>query len=426
MKENPMISPDKPSPESGHDPPPPNLPASVMATSQADHSQDKSSSELSYHNSETCDRQPEEVSPSPSVGDHLQGEQADGDEGGDQVNQRTLGEVIEDLNKLSRQKSGGFFNPTFHRDGPHCILCSSGSICQGVYCMGPPKTTSVSHKWLPIAPEKSFCPGLTGETSTSLIELRLDGTNKKSSVESVLPYGGLFGWEKPTHTCKKTSNSSGKFSIAQSASNSNTLASRPSISPCKQFTSARKHSPKANTNQKACIPSRPSNHCSRDVYDIHVLHKLLLKSGVKTKARGSKTSAIKKFSVPSLASSLPVKSQDISSASTSSDLFFFSTKSEDSRQDNPDLEFSSSVEQEQLRSSPSQATKSLSPEMPARTRSRHTPRKDTPKKKKDQRHQCRNQGCRVWFTSEQSRSKHEYQTCSMLPDRNSDVMRSHS
>ena len=41
----------------------------------------------------------------------------------------------------------------------------------------------------------------------------------------------------------------------------------------------------------------------------------------------------------------------------------------------------------------------------------HTPRKDTPVKKKLQRFQCRNSGCRVYLVNVKSREKHETRTC---------------
>jgi hypothetical protein len=43
----------------------------------------------------------------------------------------------------------------------------------------------------------------------------------------------------------------------------------------------------------------------------------------------------------------------------------------------------------------------------------HTPRKDTPKKKRQQRFQCRNAGCKDYFSSKDSRDKHETHNCRM-------------
>ena len=77
---------------------------------------------------------------------------------------------------------------------------------------------------------------------------------------------------------------------------------------------------------------------------------------------------------------------------------------------------SSADDLEVLRSSPSRLSRQLSPGTPTRSKSKgHTPRKDTPKKSRDQRLQCRNLGCRVWFTAPSSRNRHEAQSCSMLP-----------
>ena len=187
---------------------------------------------------------------------------------------KTVSEIIEDLNKLSRQKSGGTFDPTFQRSKPNCILCSRGFTCLGPNCLGPPKTPSGSYKKLVTAPVGTFCPGLIGETTLpSLIELRLDeGCDKRCTRDSVLPFGWLFGWEKDraSSTSSQTSSSfSNKFSSAFKMSPSSN----------QNFSSLPKPTPRSNKK------SGPSNHCSTDVYDTKVLQNFLRRCGSKTKSR---------------------------------------------------------------------------------------------------------------------------------------------
>ena len=72
-------------------------------------------------------------------------------------------------------------------------------------------------------------------------------------------------------------------------------------------------------------------------------------------------------------------------------------------------------------SSPRRAESASRSSTPRRTRSKgHTPRKDTPKKK-GQKIQCRNQGCRVWFTTESARIRHEAYSCNFIPGDNDDI-----
>ena len=44
--------------------------------------------------------------------------------------------IIEDLNRFTRQKPAGTFDPIFARTKVHCILCARGSSCLGMACLG--------------------------------------------------------------------------------------------------------------------------------------------------------------------------------------------------------------------------------------------------------------------------------------------------
>ena len=283
--------------------------------------------------------------------------------------------LVENLTRFSRQKPGGTFQPEFSRSSPYCILCSNGSTCLGPYCLGSAPERALKSV-LPRPPDKSFCPGLTGGAKmSSLIELKFEESKKTNQACSVLHYGHLFGWSSKPNT-----------SNSVSSSNSSSSSETPGNSHAASSESKRVSQP--------CVRIPHSNHCSTNVYAKKALQSILRKSGAKNRFRNKK---VTKDSAK--------LSSSVNNGQASSPVFS-----------------SSSLKQpEILRSSPQQG-RPLSPDTPKRTRSKgHTPRKDTPKKNKDKRLQCRNQNCRVWFTSSKSRVRHETQTCKILPDRSTDV-----
>ena len=176
--------------------------------------------------------------------------------------------LIEEMNKFSKQKSGGFFDPIFERSSLACILCSQGSVCLGAYCLGSgtdPKTDKI--RPCTTFPTQEFCPGLVGDVSlTSLVELRLESPQPRQTPSSVLPLGKIFGWSKSS------------VSISSS--------SKPSNSPPKSIkVTSRRH-----------YSINVSNHCSTSVYDRNALQAFLRKCGGKS-VKGKSMHRTKKFRI---------------------------------------------------------------------------------------------------------------------------------
>ena len=284
-------------------------------------------------------------------------------------NHDTTMDIIEDLNRFSRQKPAGNFDPIFARTKLHCILCARGSLCQGIACLGlglsTPRQDPGSFTCVPV--QAGYCPGLVGDTKlTSLVEIKQGGSNdKKSKKQSVLPcFGSLFGWRK-----KSSDNSAATF-----------ISSNPALPTSQKLRDM------PGPHKKTAKPTkRTSNHCSTDSYSVKALHRLL---------SGCKNNSVKNTRVKAP----PVDKNPLKLKEGNLDMI------------------------EVLRSSPPPARRPLSPEPLVRTGSKgHTPRKDTPKKSKNQRLQCSNQGCRVWFTSARARQRHETHSCSSLPHLELDI-----
>ena len=333
--------------------------------------------------------------------------------------------IIEDLNRFTRQKPAGTFDPIFARTKLHCILCARGSSCLGMACLGLDKSRPMQdHRSSKCVPSPDgYCPGLVGDTKlTSLVEIKLGGSDeRKSQNESALScFGSLFGWKK-----KSSKSSSAIFVSSKPASPT------PPTSPDRPC--PRKMNPK---------PTKTSNHCSTDSYSVKALHALLRNSGCKTNNKKKRAKALVEKQSPehkvdnldivivagvqqeqgdcqevvlpfsnTVSNARPQLRSVPPSLSSSSRQQLYETCS---RERIPEIEV--------LRSSPPPPIRPLSPEPLVRTSSKgHTPRKDTPKKNKNQRLQCRNQGCRVWFTSTFARQRHETQSCSSLPHLLSDI-----
>ena len=384
-------------------------------------------------------------------------------------------ELIENLNKFSRQKPGGFFNPIFDRPSPDCILCSQGSTCLGAYCLGTnPRSKTEDKRSCPTFPIQKSCPGLVGDTTlTSLIELRLGSPQHHQTSSSVLPLGKIFGWSKSPEP--------------------NSFSSTPTIPPHKS----------SKVSSRRRFSAKLSYHCSTAVYDRDALQALLRKCGGhsarrKPKYRASQSNISMTDSSSELSflvspSSSPVPRQTSTSNEVpkktcqqahkrkgsqvpkesshqvpKKNLHQVSKKScvpvplqndhtvpkkncyqvkeqecdQVDRQDcknvprylpvsqfineqlKPEILRSSPTRNRSLRPSPpcirpSRSSPirsaSASPNKLVRNRSKgHTPRKDTPRKKS--RLQCRNKGCRDWFTSDDSRVRHENHRCKTLPE----------
>ena len=346
-------------------------------------------------------------------------------------------EIVSDLNRFARQKPGGTFQPIFEST-PHCILCSQGCTCLGASCLGPKPPNNSTRTITPTAPNL-FCPGLIdGPKLSSLIELKFEDNSKKIQSCSVLPYGALFGW--------------GRF---QSSSSSLSSLKMKTATPHTDLSGSSEKNDTLKT--KNSITRSTSNNCCPSSYDKKSLQSFLLNAGVKTKLRQnkSKLGAARANFTTSKASRTVTTSRN----SFSRDLLpeprkqdregvsgarkkLFEDEHEDVKNvsesymlrrnetcghripppqwlsmSSPSFSLSSSSSPEILRSSPSRHRKPPSPDTPVRAGSRgHTPRKDTPKKNK--KLQCTNVGCRVWFTSERSRTRHESVYCSFSTDNN--------
>ena len=284
-------------------------------------------------------------------------------------------DLISNLNRFSRQKPGGFFEPIIKESLQNCILCSANATCLGPYCLGPGSPSKRRRVSAPVCTAslqqsvQPVCPGLLGGPAlTSLVELQQDSSTmyRQSPKSSVLPLGKIFGWSKSKFT---------KLSDVPSLSNKGRCKSN-----------------KAPSRQ--CVSTTISNNCSTAVYERRRLQALLLRCGAQMKSRKKQC---KSFDLQPSSSSL---SSSITSA-TDSSLF------------SPSILFRHG-DPEILRTSPRRRA-SVSPKTPIRNKSRgHTPRKDTPRK--IQKVQCRNTGCRDWFTSDRARERHEKQACRFLPD----------
>ena len=354
--------------------------------------------------------------------------------------------LIEEMNKFSKQKSGGFFDPIFERSSLACILCSQGSVCLGAYCLGSgtdPKTDKI--RPCTTFPTQEFCPGLVGDVSlTSLVELRLESPQPRQTPSSVLPLGKIFGWSKSS------------VSISSS--------SKPSMSPPKSI--------KVSSRRRYSI--NVSNHCSTAVYDRNALQAFLRKCGGKS-VKGKSMHRTKKFRIcktksysdlssllpPSISPSYQVPKKTCHQACKKNchqvpnqnchtvpkkncyedqeqecdqvdkheckTVSSYLVSQHINEQSEPELLRSSPTRARPLRPSPSPPSTRPSRSSPptrspsatpislVRNRSKgHTPRKETPRKKS--RVQCRNKGCRDWFTSDDSRVRHETYRCKTLPE----------
>ena len=178
--------------------------------------------------------------------------------------------LVEDLNRYSSQKAGGFFEPIIKRSSLYCPLCAGGSTCLGAYCLGPkPYCLGPKPKLALVTPSSALsavspCPGLVGNTVlTTLIEPKFDQIQKPKVDTTGLPCGELFGWRKE------------KFKkILPSPTTSSKKSCPTSAKP-------------GNTSK---VNNCHSHHCSTTVYDRKVLQRLLRNSGVRTRHSKSTSS----------------------------------------------------------------------------------------------------------------------------------------
>ena len=394
------------------------------------------------------------------------------------MEKRSSSTIVEALTRHCCQKKAGQYKLPEFSFNQFCVLCMLGNTCLGPSCMGPAQKSAVKTGSTP--PPQTIIPGLVGDstltTSTLTATVR---TPTSSSLGKFQPTWGFFkSPTQAIYGGFKTSSSKSKrkvpnkpklnvFSVCSTSAydvavlqqllrssglsrrpsrrkTSSSSSSSPASSPPSSSSGSSSQFRKLNVSEVCCKKKKAPSPSSK-----------LLSSTPLNSAPGyfnpvfSCTLPISDFSNPDEEFPLEVPHSSrhflprlIPCPPLNGSSFTANCLSIEDSVDITDAPIESNFPPpsitddippiESLRSSPPDHLKRRQSPSPARSNERlhtptksspspavsrqRTPRKDTPKKRKLPRFQCRNTGCSDFLSNSSTRAKHETQYCRMRPD----------
>ena len=356
---------------------------------------------------------------------------------------RSASELVEDMTRECRLDGSGTFPfkpPTF-LGLSYCIFCQMGCTCIGICCQGRKKAPIKSTFRNTASPKSVAIPGLEfTSTFTSLVSLR-EEHEKESSKRPIAAFSTNSDIYKWSHLQSKTVKSH------QNSSTTNVTNSNKRNQTKNTSISTQNHSSLGSTKTRPSQARRQARKQARKQARRKARRQGRRQVG---KQVGNKTSQVKSSKHLAVSKSSPsgrFMRQIVSEVSCKKKSVSINTSLYPSKAAQPSplsqnpshpphsniqflpLSFHSSLEDfEVLRSSPPHHHKRRQCESPpsshvtptkntlGKQRSKgHTPRKDTPKKTKRQRFQCRNLGCKDFLASTAIRDRHEDRYCRRRP-----------
>ena len=383
--------------------------------------------------------------------------------------QMSTANIVSLLNKLCNQKPAGSFILPKLPESDYCLVCNRGGICLGTCCKGRKQPTKQKTKLLSSNPSSDI-PGLDLiNPSSTVLTTRAISTLSRKSISAFSPRSPLFNPhsvkiiaidKKHRRSAHKSKDKVSKSLETVSVLNKNLrkklrhILLKMSLNPVKT-------GKKAADKNTAGSTAVDSTFRKLSTSELRCTRKQQTSSSLSSKLNTSadiKLSAPAHHTPPKSSSNLSAtflsstSSPQLDSTSNTSDeqllpatfvdnyhqvLSYLKSEWQDAKNSEryenfqPREVFRDPSPKPRRQQSPSPVREgqrvltpcgsptptATPPISPSRPRDQ-TPRNSTPRKDANERVQCRNRNCRVWFTTSRSRSRHESQSCEMLPGPN--------